>query len=172
MRVFAVMGTQKFPFNRLINALDDAAGNIGGDFFVQYGHSKPPMKCSGSPFLEKVVFRSMLENSDVVVTHGGVGTIRSALSEGAKVVAVPRSAVYGEHVDDHQTEIVSAFAEGGFILPCYDPSMITEAIREAFRKEFPRFNPEPCGIEEEISRLASDWGFEPFIYIDGGSNNR
>lgn len=171
MRVFAAMGTQRFPFDRLIDALDEVADNIG-DIFVQYGNSKPPARCSGAAFLEKGEYRSMLESADVVVTHGGVGTIRSALSEGAKVVAVPRAAAYGEHVDDHQVEIVAAFAEGGFILPCHDPFQVYEAIKEAFRKEFPSFEPESCGIEEEISRLASGWGFKPFICTDGGSDSR
>lgn len=169
MRVFAAVGTQKFPFDRLIDALDEASRQAGFRAFVQYGNSKAPAYCDGSAFLDSSRYREMLAVSDVAVVHGGVGTMRSALSLGAKVVAVPRRASHGEHVDDHQLEIVSAFAEGGYIVPCYDMGRLVEAIDEAQRRVFARFEPEPCTIEDELSRLAAGWGFEPFAYTDGGS---
>lgn len=102
----------------------------------------------------------MLGDADVVVIHGGVGTIRAALSMKKRVVVVPRRSIYGEHVDDHQMEIVSAFAEGGYVAPCYDLNCLSEAIRDAARRSFSYFDPMPCTIEEEISKRALDWGFK------------
>lgn len=163
MRIFAAVGTQKFPFNRLIDALDEVSRMSGFQVFVQYGNSKIPSRCDGSAFLDSSRYREMLAAADVAVVHGGVGTIRSALSLGAKVVAVPRRVSYGEHVDDHQLEIVAAFAEGGYIVPCYDMGQLLEAIEEARRRAFARFEPEPCTIEETLSKLVSQWGFKPFI---------
>ncbi len=163
MRVFAAVGTQKFPFDRLIDALDEASSAAGFQAFVQYGNSKAPSHCDGSAFLDSSRYREMLAAADVAVVHGGVGTIRSALSLGAKVVAVPRRVSYGEHVDDHQLEIVAAFAEGGYIVPCYDMGQLLEAIEEARHRAFARFEPEPCTIEETLSKLVSQWGFKPFI---------
>ena len=98
MRIFAAVGTQKFSFNRLINALDNVSRSEGFEIFVQYGNSKRPEDCAGASFLESGEYQAMLGDADVVVVHGGIGTIRSALSIGAKVVVVPRRAVYGEHV--------------------------------------------------------------------------
>lgn len=172
MRVFAAVGTQKFPFDRLIDALDEASRTAGFQVFVQYGNSKIPSCCQGSAFLNSSKYREMLAAADVAVVHGGVGTIRSALSLGAKVVAVPRRASYGEHVDDHQLEIVSAFSEGGYIVPCYDTARLVEAIGEAASCVLTRFEPEPCTIEDEISALAKSWGFAPFVYADGGFTHR
>lgn len=169
MKIFAAVGTQKFPFDRLIDALDEASRRAGFQVFVQYGNSKIPSSCDGSAFLDSTRYREMLAAADVAVVHGGVGTIRSALSLGAKVVAVPRRASYGEHVDDHQLEIISAFVAGGYIVPCYDMGQLVEAVEEAKHRVFSRFEPEPCTIEDELSKLAAGWGFEPFAFTDGGS---
>lgn len=172
MRIFAAVGTQKFPFDRLIDALDKISGTAGFQVFVQYGNSKIPSCCDGSAFLEPSRYRKMLDAADVAVVHGGVGTMRTALSLGARVVAVPRRASYGEHVDDHQLEIVSAFAEGDFIVPCYDTDKLVEAIEKAAIHSFRRFEPAPCTIEDEISDLAASWGFAPFSHTVGGSGLR
>lgn len=163
MRIFAAVGTQKYPFNRLIDALDGIARTDGFRVFVQYGSSKPPVFCDGTAFLESNSYREMLAAADVAVVHGGVGTIRSALSLGARVVAVPRRESFGEHVDDHQLEIVSAFAEGGYIVPCYDTTRLSNAVSEAAQRTFLSFNPGDCTIEEALSKFVSQWGFKPFI---------
>ncbi len=163
MKVFAAVGTQRFPFNRLIEALDDIVRVRDFDAFVQYGNSKPPAVCKGSAFLGNEEYIAMLKCADVVVVHGGVGTIRTALSFGARVIAVPRCADMGEHVDNHQNEIVAAFAKGGYILPCYDTLRLAAVIDDAMKLDFPRFNAGICTIEEELSDLAVQWGFKPFI---------
>ncbi|MHB1929662.1 MAG: glycosyltransferase [Acidimicrobiales bacterium] len=46
-----------------------------------------------------------LTEADVVMGHAGVGTALTAFSAGKLPVLVPREAVHGEHVDDHQAEI-------------------------------------------------------------------
>lgn len=172
MRIFAAVGTQRFPFDRLIDALDEVSRTSGFQVFVQYGNSKSPSRCDGSAFLDSNTYRKKLGEADVAVVHGGVGTMRTALSLGARVVAVPRRASCGEHVDDHQLEIVSAFAEGDYIVPCYDTDGLAEAIEEAANRSFQRFEPVPCTIEDEISDLATSWGFAPFSHTDGGSGLR
>lgn len=169
MRIFAAVGTQKFPFDRLIDALDGIAEEEGFDIYIQYGNSKQPVRCDGAAFLNAEKYREMLATADVVVVHGGVGTMRAALSIGAKVVAVPRRAAFGEHVDDHQMEIVAAFDEGGYVVPCYEFDQLANAVREAVAHDFKPFDPEPCVVEEELSVFAAKWGFKPFIRPDGRS---
>ena len=163
MKIFAAVGTQKFPFNRLIDALDNVARGRGFDVFVQYGSSRAPAVCQGAAFLGGEEYRAMLGQADVAVVHGGVGTVRAALMLGTRVVAVPRIAAEGEHVDNHQKEIVAAFADGGYIIPCYDLTKLGDAIDEALRCDFARFDPAPCTIEEELSELVAKWGFSQFL---------
>ncbi|MST32009.1 glycosyl transferase family 28 [Acidimicrobiaceae bacterium USS-CC1] len=51
--------------------------------------------------------------ADVVVAHAGVGTALSALVAGRTPLLVPREQAYGEHVDDHQSQIASELQARG-----------------------------------------------------------
>jgi UDP-N-acetylglucosamine transferase subunit ALG13 len=52
---------------------------------------------------------------DSVVCHAGVGTIMTALKAGHRPVVIPREARFDEHVDDHQLDIATRFAERGLV---------------------------------------------------------
>lgn len=54
-------------------------------------------------------------------------------------------------------------AKVGYILPCYDTLRLAAVIDDAMKLDFPRFNAGICTIEEELSDLAVQWGFKPFI---------
>jgi UDP-N-acetylglucosamine transferase subunit ALG13 len=53
--------------------------------------------------------------AESVICHAGVGSIITALQVGHTPVVVPRLAVHGEHVDDHQLDIATRFAERGLV---------------------------------------------------------
>jgi UDP-N-acetylglucosamine--N-acetylmuramyl-(pentapeptide) pyrophosphoryl-undecaprenol N-acetylglucosamine transferase len=57
----------------------------------------------------------ILDKAEIVICHGGTGSIITALQRGCHVIVVPREFSMGEHYDDHQTEIANAFAERGLI---------------------------------------------------------
>lgn len=61
----------------------------------------------------------MMECSKVI-THGGTGVIIDAVKKGKKVIAIPRLAMYKEHVDDHQLQLLHQFDDLGIICACYD----------------------------------------------------
>lgn len=54
-------------------------------------------------------FSNEMEKANIVITHGGTGAIIGAVKKGKKVIAVPRRAKYGEHVDDHQLQLIKQF---------------------------------------------------------------
>ena len=56
---------------------------------------------------------NLIENADLIITHGGVGSITLSLKKGKKVIAIPRLHEYHEHVNDHQKVIVETFNEKG-----------------------------------------------------------
>ena len=58
-------------------------------------------------------FAKLVDKADVIITHGGVGSIITAITKGKKVIAVPRLGKYNEHVNDHQVEIIESFNEKG-----------------------------------------------------------
>ena len=81
-------------------------------------------------------FNELMSKCDLLITHGGVGTIVSGLQNGKKVIAVPRLAKYGEHVNDHQLQIIENFAESGFILASYEVDMLEDTLLK-----LPQFEP-------------------------------
>lgn len=48
-----------------------------------------------------------LRRADVVVAHAGTGSALAALEAGKCPVLVPRQAIFGEHVDDHQVQVAA-----------------------------------------------------------------
>lgn len=75
--------------------------------------------------------RENMSRADVVVTHGGTGSIMMALSAGKAPIVAPRYKRFNEHVDDHQEEIVREMAQRGLIIPFYDGDDFGEALRQA-----------------------------------------
>lgn len=61
-----------------------------------------------------------MEKANIVITHGGTGAIIGAVKKGKKVIAIPRLAKYGEHVDDHQLQLIKQFKELNLIYSCLD----------------------------------------------------
>ena len=64
---------------------------------------------------EHELTQAILE-ADVLVAHAGVGTAVAALEVGKCPVLVPRRFAYGEHVDDHQTQIAAELGNRGLAL--------------------------------------------------------
>lgn len=137
--IFVTVGSQKFPFDRLIKAVDElvASGAVEGGAFAQTGAcAYAPRYMEHEAFLDREGFRVRMDACDVVVTHGGTGAIIGAVKVGKKVIAVPRRAEFGEHVDDHQAEIVRQFGEMGLIEPCMDPADLPAAYVRVLAKDY------------------------------------
>jgi UDP-N-acetylglucosamine--N-acetylmuramyl-(pentapeptide) pyrophosphoryl-undecaprenol N-acetylglucosamine transferase len=64
---------------------------------------------------ERDLIQAMGE-ADVVISHAGVGTALAALEVGICPLLVPRRLSYGEHVDDHQTQIASELHKRGLAI--------------------------------------------------------
>jgi UDP-N-acetylglucosamine transferase subunit ALG13 len=128
--IFATVGTHGQPFTRFLDAL----ASLDGDVVVQYGHNEPPAGVYvATAFLPFDELCSYMHDADVVVTHAGVGSILCARQAGHVPVVVPRLHRFGEHVDDHQTELVSALAAQGHVVPVWDIAELPSAVAHAGR---------------------------------------
>ena len=126
--IFITLGSQKFQFNRLLKAVDDL--NIDDIIFAQTGYSDyQPQHYKYKHFLDKNEFECWIEQADIVITHGGTGAIIGAVKKGKKVIAVPRLAKYGEHVDDHQLQLIKQFDDLNLIYSCQDTSKLDVALK-------------------------------------------
>ncbi|MBQ7434850.1 MAG: beta(1,3)galactosyltransferase EpsH [Oscillospiraceae bacterium] len=131
MHIFITVGSQKFQFNRLLSAVDRlvSEGRITDEVFAQIGSGDyVPQHFPSRPFLDQDAFAARLDWADIVLTHGGTGVIINAVKRGKKVIAVPRLARYGEHVDDHQIELLRQFEELELICRWDDCGTLDEAV--------------------------------------------
>lgn len=129
--LFVTVGSQKFPFDRLLARVDQLAGEgvITGEVFMQTGVSGyMPQHCRYQSFCHRDQFAALMDRCEILITHGGAGTMVDAIRRGRKVVAVPRLARYGEHVDDHQLELTRRFHEMGLVWACPDEALLPEAL--------------------------------------------
>lgn len=106
--IFLTVGTTKFPFNRLLKAVDSAMIDFKKkeSLIVQKGVSVYQFQYKKADVFQEVPFGKMidfLKKSRQVICHGGLATVFLALKYGRnKPLVVPRTKKFDEHVDDHQ----------------------------------------------------------------------
>ena len=131
--ILVTLGTQDKTFVRLlekINQLIDQ-GLIKDKVIVQAGFTKYNSdNMEIFDLIPQDEFNSLMAQADLIITHGGVGNIISALEKNKKVIAVPRLAKYGEHINDHQTQIIAKFNDLGYIIGLQDVDELDKAIKE------------------------------------------
>ena len=118
--ILIALGTQDKPFYRLLDAVQKQIDNkvIDEEVIVQAGCSSDyksnDMKIFDLIPLDK--FDQLIQKCDVLITHGGVGTIIAGLKNNKKVIVAARLKKYKEHVNDHQLQIIENFSNAGYIL--------------------------------------------------------
>ena len=131
---FITVGTFQNDFSRLLSKVDELIerGVINGRVFAQIGHSKYiPKNYEYTDFLDVNEFENTIKKSKTIITHGGVGTIMTALKHGKKVIVVPRYKKFGEIADDHQLDITQELERRRKIIAVYKIDNLSEAIRKA-----------------------------------------
>ncbi len=112
--IFATVGTNHARFGRMLEAL--AAWPGTEELVVQHGPvavERPGAVLK--PYLSFDEMVSYIEESRLVVTHAGVGSILLALAHGKGPIVVPRLRRYGEAVDDHQLVFARRLDEDGLV---------------------------------------------------------
>ncbi len=154
--VFVTLGSQKFQFNRLLKKVDELLeqGVINDEVFAQSGYSdySPEHYCC-KQFLSRDEFAEMETEADIVITHGGTGAIIGAVKKGKKVIAIPRLEKYGEHVDDHQIQLIKQFDEMRIIEACYEMDKLGEAFKKSKITTYKKYDSNTTKIIESIERF-------------------
>lgn len=129
--IVVTIGT-KGPFPRLLRALEGYRDAHPGErIWVQHGDSPLPTGMEGVPLTPRDDLLARMKQADVVVSHAGCGALLDAISLGHAPVVVPRLARHGEHVNDHQLELLEALAAAGRIVPCVEEDGLAGAVQEA-----------------------------------------
>lgn len=137
--LFATVGAT-LPYDRLLDYVGDAKrrGLIPERVVVQTGKDAPAI--DDAECVETLDFdemRAMLAKADLVVCHGGTGSIITALQAGCRTIAIPRLFERGEHYDNHQLEITEAFEQRGLLIVARNRQEFFAALERA-RASAPR----------------------------------
>ncbi len=129
--ILVLLGTQNNSFHRLLEEIEKLIQKkvIKDEVIVQSGYTKyesSHMKIFG--LIPKQELEQYQNKADVIITHGGVGSIISSIKKGKKVIAVPRLHEYSEHVNNHQREIVKLFHNKGYIIGIKEVGELEEAL--------------------------------------------
>lgn len=133
-KIFIPLGTQKFPFGRLINAFNSLVerGVFAEDEIVMQStvyDVEPKFKHVGLISLDE--FNHYLNESEIIVTHAGVNSIISCMNRKKAFIVVPRLSKYGEHVDDHQLEIAKLMESQFNVLVLWDMMLLEQLLEHA-----------------------------------------
>lgn len=130
---FVTLGTQDKEFKRLLIEIERLihVGIIKENVIAQIGNTKfESNKIKIIKFTYQNQMEELIKSADIIITHGGVGTIIEGINLGKKIIAVPRLKKYKEHVNDHQLQIIQNFNDNGYIIGVNSVDEIGSAIEK------------------------------------------
>ncbi len=133
--ILVTLGTQDKQFYRILEALEDKLDKhlIDDEVIVQAGCSAD-FKSKYMKIFDLIPmdeFDEMIKKCDLLITHGGVGSIITGLKNNKKVIAAARLSKYNEHVNDHQLQIIDNFSKEGYILKLDNFDDIDKLIKDS-----------------------------------------
>ncbi len=157
--IFVTLGSQKFQFNRMLVEIDRLIeeGKITDKVFAQIGASDyKPQNFKYKDFLTQDEFKDYMKNANLVITHAGTGAIVTALKNDKLVIAIPRLAKFGEHVDDHQIQLIDEFKELNFIEPVYEIEQLEKALENVKEKKYNKYISNTENIINDIEKFIEE----------------
>ena len=153
--IFVTLGTQDKGFSRLLKAIEKAIekGYIKDEVIVQAGvtdFTSDKMKIYNLLSMDQ--FDYYVKACDLLITHGGVGSILNGLNNNKKVIAAARLKKYDEHESDHQIQIIEAFVKLNYIMKLEDFDKLNETIDKCMQTSFNEYIPN----NEKFVKLIED----------------
>ena len=133
--ILVTLGTQDKKFTRLLDAIQKQINNkiITDKVVVQSGctsdYKSNDMEIFDLIPMDK--FDDLISKCDLLITHGGVGSIITGLKNNKKVIAAARLKEYGEHTNNHQLQIIENFTKSGYILSLDDFDKLDKVLSKA-----------------------------------------
>ena len=152
--IFVTIGTHNQQFNRLLIEVDRLVemGKIK-NVIAQIGHSDyVPKHYKWFKFLDFDKMLELQKESDLIISHGGVGSITTALFLNKKIIVVPRLKKYNEHVDEHQFFTTKKLEEQGRIIAVYEVKDLGKALGRA-----KNFKPRKSSSKSRILEIVSNY---------------
>lgn len=152
MAIFVTVGNGKFePLVKEVDRLK-AEGILKEDVMIQLGHGEyKPQHC------QWFTFESPLDphyaKADIVIAHGGPGTVFEVLRRGKKLVATPNR----DRTDpNHQVEYLRAMdKETPAMIYCDGMKELAACIEKVRAHEFVSYAPKEHTLHHEVQKFLS-----------------
>ncbi|MGX6971787.1 PssE/Cps14G family polysaccharide biosynthesis glycosyltransferase [Vagococcus lutrae] len=142
-RVYVTVGSQKIPFDRLLQYVDNLAREKKMDknqVFMQTGVSSfIPENAYYSNFVDQGEHEKLVREASVIITHAGTGSIIRALNNKKKIIIVPRESKLNEHVDNHQFQIMRQFTKMKYCMSATNYDELKKAYEQLDIYKFNEF---------------------------------
>jgi UDP-N-acetylglucosamine transferase subunit ALG13 len=138
--IFLTVGTIKFPFDRLLKAVDETLikMKLKEELIAQSGTTLYQFGYPETKVFKEIPFNKMLSyfrKARVVITHGGPATIFLILKNSKnKPLVIPRLSEFKEHVNNHQEIFVKSLSQKGIIKAVLSPEDIREEMSSYLKK--------------------------------------
>lgn len=135
--IFVTVGTHEQQFDRLIKEVDRLKKEnfIQDEVFIQTGYSNYiPQYCKWEKIISYEKMNQLIDESDIIITHGGPATFMGVIAKGKVPIVVPRQKKFGEHVNDHQIEFCNRVKKNYPIILIKETSDIIEKIKDVDSK--------------------------------------
>lgn len=139
--IFVTVGTT--PFDSLIKAINESG--FQEEVIIQKAEGKYiPSNYEYFDFTNKI--DTYYSKADLVVTHGGAGTIFKLLERGKKIIAVAND----DRSDHHQSDILERLSRDGYLVWCRDVVNISECLEKAKNTTLTKYRVSDCLIGADI----------------------
>ena len=138
-----------------------STGGLPGKLVLQYGDQDLPDPGIPDVEIRRTIpfddLQLLLRDADMVICHGGTGSLVTALRAGCRVVAFPRRHDLGEHYDDHQEEIAQTFADRGLLQAVRDERQLGAAVEAAKATEPQLATTDHTALAARLRELLAQW---------------
>ena len=134
--ILVTVGSGYQAFTRMLQAMDNIAGQIDKRVLMQVGHTLlVPKHAECFKFVPYEKMQQYLREASVIVCHASTGPLSSARRFNKPVVVMPRDPQLGEARDAHQPETASRIKGSSRMIEVVnDTDQLFEAVRRAMEK--------------------------------------
>lgn len=130
--IFVTVGTHDQGFERLIKKMDEIAGQIDEEVIIQVGYTDyEPENAEWFKFLSPHKIKGYYNNSRIIITHSGAGSLMDSITTGNIVITVPRQKKYNEHIDNQQIDLAGKMEKTSKVMSVYDIECLESCINNS-----------------------------------------
>ncbi|GAB6056779.1 PssE/Cps14G family polysaccharide biosynthesis glycosyltransferase [Methanobacterium movens] len=135
--IFVTVGTHDQGFERLVQKMDEIAGQIDEKVVIQVGYTDyEPVNAEWFKFVDMEKIMDYYQNSRVIIAHAGAGTLLDCFEFNKPIIVVPRLKEFNEHIDNQQLELAEVLYKVKGVIFVLDIGILHEIILRSYSNVF------------------------------------